>query len=240
MSPRGRRLALVVVFGLLGCATARPVSAAESHVGLVTADGISIAGTYYEPARRPAPMVLLLHMPTRSRADWATVGRRFADGGVGALAIDLRGHGESASGSPGDTLESSLRDVEAALAWLGGRPEAVPGRIGLVGASAGANLAALAAAADTSVQAVVLLSVTLDFRGLRTAAAMQKLGSRPALLIASREDGYAARSARELSTKPPGVRDVWVLEEAGHGAVMLVRQPELVSTMVDWLSARLL
>ncbi|MGE3841864.1 MAG: alpha/beta hydrolase [Vicinamibacterales bacterium] len=228
---------------LVALVASGPAAAAETRVAFLTSDGVAIAGTYYEPSRRPAPMVLLLHMPTRNRADWTSVGRRFADVGVGTLAIDLRGHGESGAGAesePAAALESSLRDVEAALAWLSRRPEAIPGRVGLVGASAGANLAVLAAAADPSVHAVVLLSVTLDFRGLRTAAGFQKLGTRPALLIASREDSYAARSARELSSKVPTLHEFWLLEEAGHGSVIMTRRPDLVSSMVDWLSARLL
>ncbi len=214
---------------------------AESRVGFVTADGVSLVGTYYEPAHGPAPMVLLLHMPTRSRADWAVVGPRFAERGIGALAIDLRGHGESGADPFHDPSgEARLRDVEAGLAWLNKRSEAIPGRVGLVGASLGANLAAVAASVDPNIQALVLLSVTLDFRGLRTVAALQAFGARPALLVVSREDSYAARSARELAADAPGVREVWWLDGAGHGAVMLTRQPELVATLVDWLSARLL
>jgi len=238
--PVRRRVSVGLLF--VGLAMSVP-AAAESRVGILTADGVAIAGTYYEPARRPAPMVLLLHMPTRNRGDWVSLGRRLAESGVGTLAIDLRGHGESGAGAesePTAVLESSLRDVEAALAWLSRRPEAIPGRLGLVGASGGANLAVLAAAADPSVQAIVLLSVTLDFRGLRTAAAFQKFGTRPALLIASHEDSYAARSARDVSTKAPGPREVWLLDGAGHGSVMVSRHPDLVSSMVDWLSARLL
>jgi pimeloyl-ACP methyl ester carboxylesterase len=187
-------------------------------------------------------MVLLLHMPTRSRADWHGMAQQLASRGVGVLAIDLRGHGESAPGPSGGPAEpgQALKDVQAALAWLGHRPDGLPGRLGIVGASLGANLAIVAAASNPAVRALVLLSATLDFRGVRTEAALRKYGDRAALLIASQEDGYAARSARDLAAAGTGTRDLRVLDGAGHGTVMVWRQPDVATAVVDWISARLL
>jgi dienelactone hydrolase len=213
-------------------------------VTIVTADGVAIAGTWYPSPAGSAPMVLLLHMPTRNRSDWEQVASHLAQRGVNALAIDLRGHGESGAGptaEPGQSEQGvAIRDVQAALAWLKQRPEALPGRLGIVGASLGANLAVVAAAGDPAVRAIALLSATLDFRGVRSEAALRQYGDRPALLIASNEDGYATRSARELALVGTGSRDLRVLDGAGHGTVMLTRRPDLVSTLVDWLCARLL
>ena len=66
-----------------------------------------------------------------------------------------------------------------------------PAASGLAGASIGANLAVLAAADDPTVRSLALLSVGLDYRGLRLEAALKKFGARPALLVASQEDPYA-------------------------------------------------
>jgi alpha-beta hydrolase superfamily lysophospholipase len=216
-------------------------AAAQTRVSLLTIDGISISGTYFEPSRRPAAAVLLVHMPTRSRNDWATVAPRFAARGVGALAIDLRGHGDSSSVplDPGNLLQDT-RDLQVAIAWLKQRPEVIPGRIGILGASLGANLAVVVGGEDPSIHAIALLSVTLDFRGVRTEAAMRKFGSRPVLMMASEEDAYASRSTRQLAGAGTGTRDVRLVQGAGHGTVMLTRQPELVDAVVDWLSAQLL
>jgi pimeloyl-ACP methyl ester carboxylesterase len=209
---------------------------------VMASDGVAIAGSYYEPARRPAPMALLIHMPTRTRADWRQVAGHLAARGVGALAIDLRGHGESGGAPPADsaTAPDALQDIRAALTWLKQHPDALPGRIVIVGASLGANLAAIAAAADPDVAALVLLSATLDFRGLKTEAALRQFGPRPVLLLVSREDAYATRSARELSRADSPQRELRVLEGAGHGTMMLRRQPELMATIVDWVCGRLL
>lgn len=235
---RGILLLLLILAGAAGDARA------DTRVFLITTDGVSIAATYYEPSRKPAPMVLLIHMPTRTRDDWATVGPRFADRGVGALAIDLRGSGESGpstyTSTGAEDRAASLRDIAAALAWLRQRPEALPGAIGIVGASLGANLAVIAAADDPTVRALVLLSPTTDFRGVRPEPALRKFGVRPALLIASNEDSYAVRSARELATTGPGTRELQLVDGAGHGTTMLTHLPDLVLTLVDWLCSRLL
>ncbi len=92
-----------------------------------------------------------------------------------------------------------MADVKAARAFLATRREVVPNRIGMAGASIGANLAILLAAGDPTVRSLVLLSPGIDYRGLRPEAAMKKYGERPALLVASQEDNYAANSARQLA-----------------------------------------
>jgi len=242
-SPTGWPRAWLVLACTLALAGTMPGLRAETRVPLVTADGVALAGTYFEASRQPSPMVLLLHMPTRTRGDWREFGRRLAERGIGALAIDLRGHGESASDPAAVAsggLQASVADARAGLAWLKGRPEAAPGRIGVMGASLGANLAALAAAEDPAVRALVLLSATLDFRGVRTEAALRQYGARAALLVASQEDAYAIRSLRTLSAAGPGLREVRVLDGAGHGTLMLIRQPDLAGSLVDWLYSRLL
>jgi len=214
----------------------------QQNVTFKTQDGLSIAGTLYLPGRT-APAVILLHMQTRSREDWQVLGQRLAEAGIVALAIDLRGHGASDHAPPpasGSELGSMQLDVKAARAYLATRSEVVGGRVGLGGASIGANLAVLASAGDPSVRTLALLSVGLDYRGLRTEAALNRYGARPALLVASQEDNYAMISMRRLSGQGTGTREQLVLNGAGHGTVMLSRQPDIVATLVDWFRRTLL
>ena len=63
---RGPRAWLVLAW-TLALAGTMPGLRAETRVPLVTADGVALAGTYFEASRQPSPMVLLLHMPTRTR-----------------------------------------------------------------------------------------------------------------------------------------------------------------------------
>ena len=203
----------------------------SQRLTLRTEDGHSIAATWYEPADRPVPAVVLVHMLTRSRRDWEGVAALLASEGIGALAIDLRGHGDS-GGEP--DLAAMPQDVSAAKRHLAVRPDVIHSRIGIAGASAGATIAVLAAADDPTVRSLALLSPSLDYRGLRIEAPLRKYGSRPALLVAGKDDGYAMRTVKDLGKAGGGVREVLLLDGAGHGTTMLVRAPDLGSHLVQW------
>lgn len=212
-------------------------AAAERTVALRTADGLTLAATWYEPSRRPAPAVILVHMLGGSRRDWGGLGARLAADGIAALSIDLRGHGNSERvpiPSTTSEYEAMLADIDAAQRFLGSRPEVEPARIGIAGASLGANLAALAGAADPLIRTLALLSPSLDYRGVRIEAAIRKYGGRPALLVASDDDAYAGRSVKELQEAGSGTREVLMLSLAGHGTHMLSRDPDLARALVDW------
>ncbi len=240
------RIICAIAGALLLAAAAADASAAPvTMVTFRAKDGVSIAAALYQPARRPTPCVILVHMLTRSRDDWQALANRLADAGIAALAIDLRGHGASGAdprGDPGASqdLSSDLLDVQAARAFLASRPDLGVTTVGIAGASIGANLAVLAAAADPTVRSIALLSPGLDYRNLHIEAALKKYGARPLLMIASEEDGYSARSLRRLQKAAgPGNRDVRVVNGAGHGTSMLSRQPDLVSQLVTWFQQTL-
>jgi alpha-beta hydrolase superfamily lysophospholipase len=218
--------------------------ASTERVTIRTDDGATLAATWYVPSSRPAAAVILVHMLHRSRRDWDSFAHRLAGDGIGALAIDLRGHGESARyGSfepPADGGYAPLViDVRAARRFLASRTDVQPSRIGVAGASLGANVAALAAAAEPSVASLALLSPSLDYRGLRIEQVMKKIG-RPVLLVAGGDDSYGVRSARELQKAGGGPREILVLDQAGHGTAMLARDANLAATLVDWFRRTLL
>ena len=217
------------------------LEARTQRVSFRTADGVTLTATWFEPSYRPAPAVILVHMLGRSRRDWDGVGFQLAGAGVGALAVDLRGHGDSSWGGGAEGADHSvlLRDVEAARRYLLTRSDVQPSRVGLAGASLGANLVALHAAADPSIASVALLSPSLDYRGLRIEAAVRKYGSRPMLLVVSDDDAYARRSAGELKGAGTGIREIQTLSGAGHGTNMLGRAPELGPALVAWFQRTL-
>jgi alpha-beta hydrolase superfamily lysophospholipase len=238
-------VAIVAAF-LLGLSSQSSLLSASSRaVSFHTSDGVLIAAAMFESPRRPAPAVILLHMLTRSRDDWQSLASRLADAGIHALAIDFRGHGASAAGPPGPDGEPDLtrlvRDVQAARAFLATRSDLVrPNAIGIAGASLGANVALLEAAADPAIRSLALLSPGLEYKTLRVDAAMRKYGARPALLIAATNDPYAVRSVRQLVAIGGGPRETRTLENAGHGTTMLGRDPDLSGTLVDWFERTLL
>ena len=232
-----RRATLSLALAMLLCGVfAAVVDGRAQRVSFRTDDGVTIAATWYEPSTRPAGAVILVHGLNRSRRDWDVFASRLAGSGIGALAIDLRGHGDSQHPRP-ETTEAGypamVRDLVGARRFLAGRGDVVPSRIGLVGASLGANLAALAAA-DGAFTTLALLSPSLDYRGLRIEGAIKKYGKRPLLLVASDDDPYARRSALELQ-KALATAELITLNAAGHGIRMFDRAPDLAQALIDFL-----
>lgn len=227
---------------LAGALLPPPAGAAGRNVTFRTDDGVTIAGTWYEPATRSGPAVILVHMLHRSRHDWDALATRLSAEGIGALTFDLRGHGDSSGSLPADGGYAGFeQDVAAARRFVGTRPDAADRRVGLAGASLGAALAALEAAQSSTVSSVALLSASTEYRGLRIDAALKKYPGR-VLLVYSDDDPYAQRSARDLIKLqgPSGAtREPLALHQAGHGTNMLTADASLIPALVDWFKRTL-
>ena len=117
-----------------------------------------------------------------------------------------------------------MADVRAARRFLTSRSD-VSGRVGIGGASLGANLALLEAADDPTVAAVALLSPSLDYRGVRIDAAARKYGNRPMLIVASDDDGYAMRTSRDLQKGAGPSRESMLLNQPATGRRCSPRRP---------------
>ncbi len=222
---------------LVGCHAS--VIAAGRPVTLAATDGVTLAGQFYESAARPAAAVVLVHMQSRTRADWDEVAQRLEAAGITVLAIDLRGHGTS--GGSAAPLAAMVPDVRAAVQWLSTRPTVRPDAIGVAGASLGANLALLAAADQSVVRAVAAISPSLDYRGLRVGPeTMTKLAGRGVWLAASSQDPYSLRTLKELTADESTPRDQQLSSMAAHGTNLLTADPDLTRALVDWLRQRLL
>jgi len=68
---------------------------------------------------------------------------------------------------------------------------------------------------------------------------MRKYAARPLLMVASDDDPYAMRSARDIQ-KGGKSREILSLTGAGHGTVMLERDASLMGSLVDWFRRTLL
>jgi alpha-beta hydrolase superfamily lysophospholipase len=218
----------------LAIASTAAVSAGGRSIALRAADGTTLSASIYEAGHQAAPAVVLVHMLRRTHADWNGVAEALQQAGFTVVALDLRGHGDSAGSyeSNGD-LGVLVQDVQAAVGLLQARSDVARGRVGIAGASLGASLAVLAAAADPSIRSIALLSPALEYRGLKCETALKRYSPRPALLVGASDDPYAMRSVRQLTTVGPA-NEALTLEGAGHGTTMLARDPDLASRLVDW------
>ena len=223
MLPLGAAVAMLLAQGV--------VVGAGRVVTFRAPDGRTLNALAMDASARPAPAVVLVPMLGRPKDDWQAVAQRLADANITALAIDLPGQYGPTSGWHTDVL--------AAVAYLASRPEIRRDAIGVAGASLGANLAVLAASGDPRIRSLALVSPSLDYRGVRIESAMQQYGGRPALLMASLRDPYAARSVRALAAEPPGLREVKWSETIAHGTALLAREPDLVRTLVEWFQRTL-
>ncbi len=122
-------------------------------VSYVGRNGVRIAADAYgDPT---APPVVLLHGGGQTRHAWGATARALGDAGWYAVALDLRGHGDSGWDSQGDySMDAFVDDLVAVGAALGRKPVAV-------GASLGGITAILAAGliAPDALRAIVVVDV---------------------------------------------------------------------------------
>ena len=138
-----------------------PVPPPAQAVRLKARDGIEIAGTWW-PGRRPdAPAVLLLHGVGASRNQTAPMAEALVAQGYAALAIDLRGHGESTITDHSYGLDEGL-DARAAFDWLKVKQHGA--RVGVIGVSLGGAAALVGRDGAVPADALVLVAVFPDIR----------------------------------------------------------------------------
>ena len=134
----------------MSVASRAPAATAMSTVGR---NGVRIVGDAYgDPSASP---VVLLHGGGQTRHAWGATARTLGNAGWYAIALDLRGHGDSGWDPQGDyTMESFVDDLLAVVAWLGRPPVAV-------GASLGGMTALLTAGevAPDALRAIVVVDV---------------------------------------------------------------------------------
>ncbi|MBU6142047.1 alpha/beta fold hydrolase [Patescibacteria group bacterium] len=193
-----------------------------------TVDDLQIAALWYQ-AHHPKGWVLLVHMMPAVKESWDMLAQSLSHEGYCALAIDLRGHGESTGGPNGykeftdAEHQESRKDLEAAWEFLrahGARPEATA----VLGASIGANLALQFLADHSQVRRGALFSAGINYRGLMSADQAVRLSSAQEILLATSRDDDSNTAQNEVLYKalPSSMRKTLiVLDHGGHGTHML-------------------
>jgi dienelactone hydrolase len=235
--------------------TASPAFAQTTRtVRLDTTDDVGIIGTYYPTDRPHAPAVLLIHSILRERSVWTDFATLLQHNGIAALAIDLRGHGEStrkltADGPvkidmrelTGHDYQDMLLDVEAAIDWLQTCPEIDKKHIALIGESFGANVALRYAAINEDLSAVAVFSPGLNYRGVRTDDVIRQLGPAPFHIFVSQNDAFAYESSKRLveirqeSGIGAATNELTICTGSLHGSEMLKSVRSLPQITLAWL-----
>jgi dienelactone hydrolase len=126
-----------------------PHLTAPHRIALRAPGGPPLAALHW-PARSGAPGVLVVPGLGSRKENHADMGAAVAAAGMAAVALDLRGHGDSGGDLDGGVLD----DVVAGLDLLTARGH---GPLGIRGSSMGGLLALITAAADPRVRAVVAI-----------------------------------------------------------------------------------
>jgi hypothetical protein len=129
-----------------------PPSAAYRDVSFEASDGLDISG-WYRPSENGAG-VLLVHGGSSDRKGSVAHAEMLARHGYGVLLYDARGRGES-DGSENNYGWDWAKDIDGALAFLRGRDDVDPDRIGALGLSTGADVLIEVAANRRDVAALV-------------------------------------------------------------------------------------
>jgi len=221
-----------------------------SEVSFKTKDGITINGVFQNPAvdATPAPAVILIHQGGSNKEEWLEnpLTEKLLKAGYAVLVYDVRLHGDSEKdeGDIQDLFNNPKRaplDLQAAIAFLKQDKKIDAKRIGIVGASIGANLACVAAASKKyTIKSVVSISAK--------SAAVQNLSGEKELKapnnafhIASKaeQDGKRAEWANELYALTTGKKKVEIAEGNKHGSYIIAEHPALQQSIIEWFKETL-
>jgi len=171
---------------------------------------LALEGVLHLPAETPAPGVVVCHPHPQyggdmennvvvAACDW------LIDRGYAAFRFNFRGAG--ASEGAFDQGVGERDDVRAALAYIREQPEVDAARLGLIGYSFGAMVAA--EAASGALRALALVSPPLAFADLRVAWGC------PALVLAGDSDDLAPPHRLQVAAGQPGA-ELEIVQGADH------------------------
>jgi dienelactone hydrolase len=217
-----------------------------------TEDKIDLAGSYWAPkSKQASPGALLVHGAGGKRADLQDMAERLHKIGFAVLAIDLRGHGESATADLDWTkLEPAgqeelwsfaTRDVKAGTKFLQERKEIHGASIVIVGHREGCALAARHAARDESVRGIALLDPpTGDSKllGFQLDKELSQLGGLPTYISVPQEQKDLAQRLAQDGQRANGGLEFIRVSVFGGGSSDLLQDAREAAEACKWLKER--
>jgi len=179
---------------------------------LTNAAGLTIAAVEYGSG----PMgVVLAHQSDASMCQWLPYAMRLAEEGYRVVAFDFAGYGASSA----TESKTYLDDIQTAVSYLRDRGTS---RVVVIGASMGATMSVVAAAAITPpLDGLIAVSPPRTFDGVNAERAAVELQT-PALYIAGDDDGDYEVYAGEINqATPEPLRDLLVVDSPEHGVELV-------------------
>ncbi len=219
----------------------------QEEISYRTHDSWDIYGTlYHAKNERPSTMIIVLHMLDRTRADYddmvEPLHMAFPDADI--FAIDMRGHGESINKRTWEEfVEADFRSMKKDVLDVFEEFETLRPSVQqyyVIGASIGSSVALTAAADDSRIKKVVMLSPGADYHGIDISEAGSTYQKRLFIAVA-RNDEYSYESARDLYDMSPS--DSKVLRvytgTSAHGISLFTatesEETPLLDDIIEWL-----
>lgn len=227
-----------------------------------TSDGVQMIGDVFGPPN-PKGAIVLHHGLGSVGGEWASFAHHLAQAGYGVLIYDARGHGKSTRTKAGGTVDfhyffgrglksewgTMISDMGDAVRFAAETFNIDRRKIGVGGASIGANIAFRFAASQPDVPYAVLLSPGMDYQGITVSDLLPGyLKSKKKLFVASsKADRYAHRSARAMRDVSAylgsGGQTLFMVEKRGHGTQMFARKNSkepsaLEANILKWIESQ--
>jgi dienelactone hydrolase len=220
-------------------------------VDLKTEDGWPIKAKY-SVAGTANMTLILLHGNGERKELWVRLARVLDKEGYGYLALDLRGHGESAIGPDGqpapwkkfkatktaNDFEGMTRDIAAGVAWLTAQGVSEQ-TIGLIGTDLGGSVGLKYAAVHPKVPLIVLLSPGTHYEEVLTVNAIRAYKNRPILMIYSDADRFSSRDTPLLYTfakMAAGEKNAALVTVPKMQGIRLPQSTAVIKQIVSWLA----
>ncbi|MCH7851085.1 MAG: alpha/beta fold hydrolase [Nanoarchaeota archaeon] len=213
-------------------------------IKLITTDNVVILGDHYRSeSANENPGISLFHMMPSTKESYKSLAEKLQQAGIGVVAIDLRGHGESEGGPDGynnfteEEHQKSIEDLKTAIEYQkneGHHP------LFILGASIGANLCLKFIAESDMVKKAILLSPGVNYMGIEAISLAKGVSSSKEIyIIAAKDDirefGSADKEAEQIFDALSCKKKIKLFDTGGHGTDILVSNPEVVEELITWL-----
>lgn len=216
---------------------------------LTTDDGVKIAYDFFPSTGSgqapPKGYFVLIHTMPTTKESWKDFAEHAKAKGYSSIAIDLRGHGQSAGGPDGYEQftdaehQRGIVDIHAAVEFLF-QQGATSDKIWLIGASIGANLSLWYLSEHKEFPGVILLSPGFNYRGVQAGQFYDRLWpGQKVMVVTARDD--KDNNARMNETMFGGIpaeikKELVVFDDGGHGTDMFKKHPELKNKILEFIS----
>ena len=208
-----------------------------------TQDGFEQQGILYTPKQENPPGLILVHAYGGNRGDWELFAVRARAHGYMVLAYDMRGHGFSTkqNGKSARYNRFDRKDWRRAITDIGFAKKqlidqgASTNNLFIVGASIGANMAVEYASKDDEIQAVILLSPGIEYKGIGIEKTIKANRRLPILLMTAEGDRYSAKSAEKMKAWSPSYTELRTYAGTSHGTDLVSRTERIIEDIFVWL-----